>query len=86
MYAKPNIMTYIIVIHEELDAKCYPTGNIKETLHRTEAVDRAAIDRWVFAWAENWRSIDASQITNEAAKAAEYFNPYVGEVNESTWN
>lgn len=83
MYAKLNNMTFIIVTHQEIDKKFNFTGNMKDTLHKTPAVKEEDIDRWVFGWAENWRYAVEGEVNNATA---EYFNPYVGEVNESTWN
>jgi hypothetical protein len=76
-------MTFIIVTHQEIDNKGRSTGNVKDTLHKTPAVNRLDIDQWVAGWAEGWRYAAASEIDNATAQ---YFNPYVGEVNESTWN
>lgn len=73
-------MTYIIIAHDEIDSKYELTGNTKETLHRTPAIDKDDIDRWVFGWALDWRYATPEEI---ALGNAEYFNPYVGEVNES---
>lgn len=72
--------TYIIITHEEVDSKYNFTGNMKETLHFTPAIDENDIDRWVFGWALNWRYASSEEI---ALENAEYFNPYIGEVNES---
>jgi hypothetical protein len=72
--------TYIMVTHEELDAQYNLTGNTKDTLHLTPAIDRVDIDRWVFGWAQDWRYATSEEIS---LGNAEYFNPYVGEVNES---
>lgn len=83
MFVKPNIMTFIIVRHQEIDNNFNFTGNLKDTLHKTPAVNEKDINRWVFGWAEDWRYAVPTEIDN--AKA-EYFNPYVGEPNESTWN
>ena len=82
-YIKIYFMTFIIVTHQEIDNTFNFTGNLKDTLHQTPAVNEEDINVWVFGWAENWRYAAANEIDNVTA---EYFNPYVGEVNESTWN
>lgn len=74
------MLTYIIITHEEIDRQYNLTGNTKETLHSTPAIDKDDIDRWVFGWALDWRYASSEDI---ALGNAEYFNPYVREVNES---
>jgi hypothetical protein len=57
----------------EVNAVCY---------YKTHCLNREDIDRWVCGWAESWENSTIDEIDT---KDFEYFDPYQGEVNESTW-
>jgi hypothetical protein len=81
---KPLVMTHITITWKEIaDRTGDFTGNVVDVFYKTPATDPIEIANWINTWGEGWRYSTEEEIVNNKF---EYFNPYVGEVNESTWN